>query len=70
MIVVTAATGQLCRLVVRHLLELVPAEQIAVVARDPARAAHPAEHGSRYASPTTTSPGRSPAHSTPTTGSC
>jgi NAD(P)H dehydrogenase (quinone) len=45
MIVVTGATGQLGRLVVRHLLELVPADQIAVVVRDPARAAHPAEHG-------------------------
>lgn len=45
MIVVTAATGQLGRLVVRHLLELVPADQIAVLVRDPARAAHPAEHG-------------------------
>jgi NAD(P)H dehydrogenase (quinone) len=45
MIVVTGATGQLGRLVVRHLLDLVPADQIAVVVRDPARAAHPAEHG-------------------------
>jgi NAD(P)H dehydrogenase (quinone) len=45
MIVVTAASGQLGRLVVRHLLELIPADQIAVVVRDPARAAHPAEHG-------------------------
>ena len=45
MIVVTGATGQLGRLVVRHLLDLVPADQIAVVVRDPARATHPAEHG-------------------------
>jgi nucleoside-diphosphate-sugar epimerase len=45
MIVVTGATGQLGRLVVRHLLELVPADQIAVVVRDRAPAAHPAEHG-------------------------
>jgi NAD(P)H dehydrogenase (quinone) len=45
MIVVTGATGQLGRLVVRHLLELVPADQIAVVVRDPARATHPAQHG-------------------------
>jgi NAD(P)H dehydrogenase (quinone) len=45
MIVVTGATGQLGRLVVRRLLELVPADQLAVVVRDPARAAHPAEHG-------------------------
>jgi NAD(P)H dehydrogenase (quinone) len=45
MIVVTGATGQLGRLVLRRLLELVPADQLAVVVRDPARAAHPAEHG-------------------------
>jgi NAD(P)H dehydrogenase (quinone) len=45
MIVVTGATGQLGRLVVRHLLDLVPADQIAVVVRNPARATHPAEHG-------------------------
>ncbi|WP_285551745.1 SDR family oxidoreductase [Actinoplanes regularis] len=45
MIVVTGATGQLGRLVVRHLLELVPADQLAVVVRDRARATHPAEHG-------------------------
>jgi NAD(P)H dehydrogenase (quinone) len=44
-IVVTGATGQLGRLVVRHLLELVPPDRIAVVVRDPARAAHPAQHG-------------------------
>ena len=45
MIVVTGATGQLGRLVVRHLLRLVPAEQIAVVVRDPTRATHLAKHG-------------------------
>ncbi|TQS46222.1 SDR family oxidoreductase [Cryptosporangium phraense] len=45
MIVVTGATGQLGRLVVRNLLDLVAADQIAVLVRDPARATHPAEHG-------------------------
>ncbi|MGH3250344.1 MAG: SDR family oxidoreductase [Trebonia sp.] len=45
MIVVTGATGQLGRLVVRHLLARVPADQVAVVVRDPARATHPAGHG-------------------------
>ena len=45
MIVVTGATGQLGRLVVRNLIDLVPADRIAVVVRDPARATHPAEHG-------------------------
>jgi NAD(P)H dehydrogenase (quinone) len=47
MIVVTAATGQLGRLVVRHLLltEKVPADEIAVLARDRAKATHPAEAG-------------------------
>ncbi len=45
MLVVTGATGQLGRLVVRHLLQRVPADQIAVLVRDPARAAHPAAHG-------------------------
>ncbi|MGF7235327.1 MAG: SDR family oxidoreductase [Frankia sp.] len=45
MLVVTGATGQLGRLVVRHLLERVPADQIAVLVRDPAKATHPAAHG-------------------------
>src|ERR1700712_4505073 len=45
MIVVAGATGQLGRLVVRHLMDLLPVEQIAVLVRDPARATHPAEHG-------------------------
>jgi NAD(P)H dehydrogenase (quinone) len=45
MIVVTGATGQLGRLVVQHLTQQIPADQIAVLVRDPARATHPAEHG-------------------------
>ena len=45
MIVVTGATGQLGRLVVRNLIDLVPADQIAVLVRDLARATHPAEYG-------------------------
>jgi NAD(P)H dehydrogenase (quinone) len=45
MIVVTGATGQLGRKVVQHLLDLVPADQIAVLVRDPGRAGHPGEHG-------------------------
>ncbi|WP_433825824.1 SDR family oxidoreductase [Actinoplanes sp. CA-015351] len=45
MIVVTGATGQLGRLVVRHLIDLVPVDQIAVLVRDPTRATHPAGHG-------------------------
>ncbi|WP_041542859.1 NmrA family NAD(P)-binding protein [Catenulispora acidiphila] len=43
--VVTAATGQLGQLVVRHLLHRVDADQIAVVVRNASRATHPAEHG-------------------------
>ncbi|MEU9886305.1 SDR family oxidoreductase [Sphaerisporangium sp. NPDC051011] len=45
MIVVTAATGQLGRLVVEGLLAAVPADQIAVVVRDPGKAADFAERG-------------------------
>lgn len=45
MYVVTAATGQLGRLVVRSLLDRVDADKIAVVVRDASRAAHPAAHG-------------------------
>ncbi|WP_448627122.1 SDR family oxidoreductase [Geodermatophilus sp. URMC 64] len=45
MIVVSAATGQLGRLVVRHLLERVPATDVAVAVRNPERAADLAERG-------------------------
>ncbi|WP_406299264.1 SDR family oxidoreductase [Embleya sp. NBC_00888] len=45
MYVVTAATGQLGRLVVRHLLDRVPADRVAVVVRDPAKAADLADRG-------------------------
>jgi NAD(P)H dehydrogenase (quinone) len=45
MFTVTGATGQLGRLVVRQLLEQVPAEQIAVVVRDAAKAEEFAERG-------------------------
>ena len=45
MIVVTAATGQLGRLVVENLLTKVPAEQIVAAVRTPAKAADLAERG-------------------------
>jgi NAD(P)H dehydrogenase (quinone) len=45
MIVVSAATGQLGRLVVRHLLERVPATEVAVAVRNPDRAADLAARG-------------------------
>jgi NAD(P)H dehydrogenase (quinone) len=45
MIIVTGATGQLGRHVVEELLEHVPASQIAVLARDPARAEAFAQRG-------------------------
>jgi NAD(P)H dehydrogenase (quinone) len=45
MIVVSAATGQLGRLVVQHLLERVPATEVAVAVRNPDRAADLAERG-------------------------
>lgn len=45
MIVVSAATGQLGRLVVHHLLERVPATQVAVAVRNPQRATDLAERG-------------------------
>lgn len=70
MIVVTAPTGQLGRLVVRHLLELVPADQIAVVVHDPARAAHPAEHGVEVRVADHDVPASLTGASPPATGSC
>ena len=45
MIVVTGATGQLGRLVVEGLLELVPADRVAVVVRSPEKAADLAARG-------------------------
>jgi NAD(P)H dehydrogenase (quinone) len=45
MIVVSAATGQLGRLVVRHLLDRVPATDVAVAVRSPKSAADLAERG-------------------------
>jgi NAD(P)H dehydrogenase (quinone) len=45
MIIVTGATGQLGGVVVEDLLTRVPAAELAVVARDPARAADLAERG-------------------------
>jgi NAD(P)H dehydrogenase (quinone) len=45
MIVVSAATGQLGRLVVRHLLARVPATDVAVAVRNPGRAADLAARG-------------------------
>ncbi|HET9380169.1 MAG TPA: SDR family oxidoreductase [Streptomyces sp.] len=48
-IVVTGATGKLGRLVVTHLLEDVPAEQITAVVRDPEKAADLAARGVRLA---------------------
>ncbi|GAB4213530.1 MAG: NAD(P)H-binding protein [Roseiflexaceae bacterium] len=45
MLLVTGANGQLGRAVVEHLLERVPASQIAVSVREPARAADLAERG-------------------------
>ncbi|WP_371669737.1 SDR family oxidoreductase [Streptomyces sp. NBC_00289] len=48
-IVVTGATGHLGRLVVEHLLEKVPAEQITAVVRDEAKAAGFAARGVRIA---------------------
>lgn len=45
MIVVSAATGQLGRLVVQHLLERVPATEVAVAVRNPDRAADLAARG-------------------------
>ncbi|RCG26987.1 NAD(P)-dependent oxidoreductase [Sphaerisporangium album] len=45
MIVVTAATGHLGRLVVEGLLAAVPADQVAIVVRDPGKAADLAERG-------------------------
>ncbi|BDM70182.1 hypothetical protein HEK616_36690 [Streptomyces nigrescens] len=45
MLIVTGATGQLGRLVVEHLLELVPADQVAAVVRDPGKAADLAARG-------------------------
>ncbi len=47
MIVVTGANGQLGRGIVNHLLEMVPAEQIAVSVRDTAQAADLAARGVR-----------------------
>lgn len=47
MIVTTGATGHLGRGVVEHLLTLLPAAEIAVSVRDPARAADLAERGVR-----------------------
>jgi NAD(P)H dehydrogenase (quinone) len=45
MIVVTAATGQLGRLVIAHLLKTTPASQIVAAVRDPAKAADLAAQG-------------------------
>jgi NAD(P)H dehydrogenase (quinone) len=45
MIVVSAATGQLGRQVVQHLLQLVPPTEVAVVVRSPERAADLADRG-------------------------
>jgi len=45
MIVVSAATGEFGRLVVSRLLERLPASEIAVAVRNPARAQHLAERG-------------------------
>jgi NAD(P)H dehydrogenase (quinone) len=45
MILVTGANGQLGRAVVEHLLKRLPAEQIAVSVREPAKAAELAERG-------------------------
>jgi NAD(P)H dehydrogenase (quinone) len=47
MIVITGATGQLGALIVASLLERVPAEEVGVSVRDPARAADLAERGVR-----------------------
>ena len=47
MLIVTGASGQLGRRVVEHLLTLVPATQIGVSLRDPARARDLAERGVR-----------------------
>jgi NAD(P)H dehydrogenase (quinone) len=47
MIVVTGATGKLGRLVVQHLLELVPVDRIAVSVRDPGKAAALIQQGIR-----------------------
>ncbi|MGD0560915.1 MAG: NAD(P)H-binding protein, partial [Streptosporangiaceae bacterium] len=47
MIVITGATGQLGSLIVASLLERVPAEEVGVSVRDPARAADLAERGVR-----------------------
>lgn len=45
MIIVTAATGQLGRLVIAELLKRVPAEQIVAAVRDPGKAADLADQG-------------------------
>ena len=47
MIVVTGATGALNGATVEHLLQLIPADQIGVSVRDPARAQHFADRGVR-----------------------
>ncbi len=47
MIIVTGATGQLGRAIIRRLLELVPADQLGVSVRDPAKAPELAGRGVR-----------------------
>lgn len=47
MLIVTGATGQLGRLVMEHLLELAPADQVAAMVRDPGKAADLAARGIR-----------------------
>jgi uncharacterized protein YbjT (DUF2867 family) len=47
MFLVTGATGRLGSQIVEHLLQRVPADQVGVSVRDPARAAHLADRGVR-----------------------
>ncbi|MGH3378238.1 MAG: NAD(P)H-binding protein, partial [Actinoallomurus sp.] len=57
MIIITGATGRLGSLIVHHLLERVPADQVGVSVRDPGRAADLAGRGVRVRRGDFTDPG-------------